>query len=311
LGTGEFDEFGFCAADASANTLPVLPPLEPPPGHQECVQTVQLGGFENIYLTPPWWRSWDTFHVYDPVHAGWFSLEFRAGTGPRPEYRHLLPWAYQAVRVPSLVLSTTTGTLSYWGLVRPHSDDLPPDPDDQFFLIVRDSDGVTQTAAIPLARGDTHTPDFQEQVISVEDYLPGERLAAFAGERIQLKFYAIHDGETPDTSFFIDDVRFDICDAEPIPEPLPGRATFGGLIRVLLDGQGVPTPDVAVWAYAPDGELYTTRSIHDSTYTFYNLPPGAYAVYAEVWMNGVFYQALDQVTVGDNERVDTIDLLLQ
>ena len=51
----------------------------------------------------------------------------------------------------------------------------------------------------------------------------------------------------------------------------PGGAQFAKIIVTGAD----------VWAYAQGGQIYHTKSIHDGTYHFYNIPPGTYMVYAE------------------------------
>ncbi|MBN1581932.1 MAG: hypothetical protein JXA89_14605, partial [Anaerolineae bacterium] len=53
---------------------------------------------------------------------------------------------------------------------------------------------------------------------------------------------------------------------------------------------------IDVWAIRlqePDGSVdpadlisHSTYSIQDSTYSFYNLEPGLYQIYAEVWVDG-------------------------
>jgi hypothetical protein len=288
-----------------------VPPEDKPPGLKECVQTIKLGNFEASVITPPWRRNVDAYHASDRKHSGNFSLEFRANVGPRPEYKHLRPWAYQAVDVPGDVLADTTGTLRFWQLVVPDPEDERPDPDDRFYLAIRDSAGVTQTANIPLAQGDTNTPVFQQKVISVEAHLTGNGFADFAAEEMQVLFYGVHDGQTPGTSFYIDDVRFDICTTQPIPADVPDTASMGGLVEVLLRARPTKMPGIEVWAFARGGKLYRTKTIHDSTYHFYNIPPGAYTIYAEVWMEGILYTSTMEVEVVANQRNYAINLLLQ
>jgi regulation of enolase protein 1 (concanavalin A-like superfamily) len=311
VGSGNFDDFLFCAGEASDIVPPDAPPDEKPPGLRECVQTIQLGNFEASSITPPWERNVDAFHASDRMHSGNFSLEFRTSLGPRPEYRHLRPWAYQSVDVPGDVLPQTTGTLSYWEYVIPDPEDQTPDPDDRFYLAIRDAAGITHTAGIPLAQGDTDTPLFQQKVISVETFMGGDAIADFAGKKMQVYFYGVHDGDTPGTSFYIDDVRFDICTVQPIPDDVPGTASIGGLVEVLLDARPTKMSGIQVWAFAPGGELYSTRTIHDSTYHFYNIPPGPYTIYAEVWMENILYTATTEAEVITDERNYGVNLLLQ
>jgi regulation of enolase protein 1 (concanavalin A-like superfamily) len=311
VGSGNFDDFLFCAGEAGDVAPPVLPPDDKPPGLKECVQTIELGNFEASIITPPWQRNADAYHASDHKHSGNFALEFRASVGPRPEYKHLKPWAYQAVDVPGDVLPETSGRLSYWEYIIPDPEDAAQDADDRFLLAVRDSAGVTHTADIPLAQGDTNTPVFRQRVISVETYMGGNGIADFSGQQMQVFFYGVHDGDDSGTSFYIDDVRFDICTVQPIPDDVPGTASIGGLIEVLLDARPTKMPGIQVWAYAPGGAFFNTKTIHDSTYHFYNVPPGTYTVYAEVWTDNVLYTATTEVTVVADERNYGVHLLLQ
>ncbi len=306
-----FDDFVFCAGEAGGGIPPIEPPETKPPGLKECVQTIQLGGFEASQITPPWMRNVDAFHASSRKHTGSFSLEFRAKVSRPPALEHLTPWAYQSVAVPDSVLPDTTGTLSLWQFVAPDPPDREPDPDDHLYLVIRDSGGVTQTAAIPLVSGDAVTPVFQQSVISVENYLPGDRFVDFAGQEMQVYFYGVHDGDANGSYFYIDNVRFDICTVQPIPEPIEGTVSIGGLIEVLLAGVPTRMPGIQVWASRVGGELHRTQTIHDSTYHFYNVPPGTYIIYAEVWVGGYLYTATAEVQVAANERNYAVNLLLQ
>ena len=110
----------------------------------------------------------------------------------------------------------------------------------------------------------------------------------------------------------VDDVRFDICTTQPIPAEIPGTASFGGLVEVLLSGLPTKMGDgIQIFAYARGGALYVTQTIHDSTYHFYNIPPGTYTVYAEVWFENLLYTATVEVTVVADERNHNVDLILQ
>jgi hypothetical protein len=106
-------------------------------------------------------------------------------------------------------------------------------------------------------------------------------------------------------------VRFDICTVQPIPDPEPRTASIGGLIEVLLNARPTKMSGIQVWAYARGGALYTTKTIHNSTYHFYNIPPDTYTIYAEVWMENILYTGTIEVVVSADERNDGVDLLLQ
>ena len=312
LDSGEFDDFLFCSTEGGGIEAPLPPPLEKPPGLKECVQTIEIGDFEASVIYPvPWMYNADTRHAFAHSHSGNFSLNFRASRGPLPARKHLNPWAYQTVSVPDGLLPQTTGTLSFWQYIEPDPEDDPRDPDDYFYLAVQDSDGVTETEGILLAQGTTDTPEFQQNVISVETHLAGGSLVHLAGQDIRLKFYGVHDGQDSGTHFYIDDVRFDICTIQTIPADIPDTASIGGLVEVLLAGTPTKMPGVQMWAFAPGGELYRTQSIHNSTYHFYNIPPGIYTIYAEVWVGGHLYTVMSEVEVGANERNYSVHLLLE
>jgi regulation of enolase protein 1 (concanavalin A-like superfamily) len=311
LDTGNFDDFVFCPNEGGGIESPPPPPDEKPPGLKECTQVIEAGDFEAHPITPPWMRTGDAYHGSNERHSGNFSLDFRASLGPAPGLRHLNPWAYQTVSVPGEVLPDTTGTLSYWQYVVPDPESGARDPDDYLYLAVRDSSGVTITQGIPLAQGTTDTPDWVQQVISVENSLPGNAFADLAGQDIQLKFYATHDGQDSGTHFYVDDVRCDICTVQPIPDDIPDTASIGGLVEVLLAGTPTKMPGIQVWAFAPGGALYRTQTIHNSTYHFYNIPPGTYTIYAEVWVGGHLYTVTTETNVAANERNYSVNLLLE
>jgi hypothetical protein len=43
----------------------------------------------------------------------------------------------------------------------------------------------------------------------------------------------------------------------------------------------------------------TTYSIQNGTYSFYNVPPGQYLIYAQVWVSGVLHIASIEVEITD------------
>ncbi|MBN1812590.1 MAG: hypothetical protein JXA14_12195, partial [Anaerolineae bacterium] len=58
-------------------------------------------------------------------------------------------------------------------------------------------------------------------------------------------------------------------------------------------------------------DYQATQSIQDSTYRFYNLNPGRYRIYAEVWVSGNLYSASTtvEVNVGDVRTDVNLNLL--
>jgi hypothetical protein len=296
---------GPIAVEVGGNEPPLIPPEEKPPGLTECVQAIELGSFEASLVTPPWSRNAFVHHTNSEKHAGNFSLELQAKEPGRSA------WTYQAVDVPADILTDTLGTLSYWQFVEPDPAGSSPDPDDRFHLTVRNSAGVAQTENILLAQGDTATPVFEHKIVDVETYLPGDGMLAFAGSAIQLRFEGVHDDDATGTSFYIDDVRFDICTTRPIPPNEPGTASIGGLVEVWFGGTPARLPGIPVWLFAGGGTLHHTTTIHDGTYHFYNVPPGTYTVYAEVWVGGILYSGIVEVGVVADQRDDDVNLLLR
>ena len=70
-------------------------------------------------------------------------------------------------------------------------------------------------------------------------------------------------------------------------------------------------PGTRVWAYSQGTPVMETRAIHNGTYHFYNIEPGTYIIYAEIWISGELRTVTASVTVGPNERRSNINLLLQ
>ncbi|HIE39017.1 MAG TPA: carboxypeptidase regulatory-like domain-containing protein [Anaerolineae bacterium] len=109
----------------------------------------------------------------------------------------------------------------------------------------------------------------------------------------------------------MDDLECNVCTEQPIPDPVPGTASIGGLVRAMLGGVPQPLTGAEVWAYSQGGEVYYTRSIHDGTYHFYNIPPGTYWIYSEAWVGGYLRTDSTTVTVVADERNYSVHLLLQ
>jgi hypothetical protein len=89
-------------------------------------------------------------------------------------------------------------------------------------------------------------------------------------------------------------------------------------VQVILEGVPVEMEGIEVWAIQlPDGltppdqlDFQATYSIQDSTYSFFNLNPGTYRIYAEVWVSGNMYSAATTVSVGAGDVVTNVDLSL-
>jgi len=79
---------------------------------------------------------------------------------------------------------------------------------------------------------------------------------------------------------------------------------------VLVSGFPQRLQGVDVWAYKPGGEVLYTVTIQQGRYHFYNVEPGTYTIYAEIWIGGGLHFAMTTVTVGADERRDNVDLFL-
>ncbi len=78
--------------------------------------------------------------------------------------------------------------------------------------------------------------------------------------------------------------------------------TTGGVIR--------PAPGAWVWIYTVDGNLYKTFAIQNSTYSFNDIPPGTYTMYAEYSDGTNIYFIVPPPVVVNPDTVITRDLLL-
>ena len=143
------------------------------------------------------------------------------------------------------------------------------------------------------------------------DFTDGVDLVALAGQEVEIRFYATQDEDGDGTWFYLDDLECNVCTQWPIPDPEPGTASIGGLVRTLVSGVPQLQPGIQVAAYSQGGDVYRTISIHDGTYHFYNVPPGVYTIYAEAWVSGQLQMASATVTVVTDERNYGVDLLLQ
>ncbi|MEE8391045.1 MAG: hypothetical protein V3S14_09655, partial [Anaerolineae bacterium] len=142
------------------------------------------------------------------------------------------------------------------------------------------------------------------------DFTGSVDLPSLAGQDVQVRFYATHDGDEIGTWFYLDNVENNICTQWPIPEPEDGTASIGGQVFGGTSGYQLMT-GVRVMAYSQGGEVYQTVSIQDGTYHFYNIPPGNYFIYAEAWVGGTLTVGFANETVVSNERNYGIALYLR
>jgi hypothetical protein len=257
-----------------------------------------------------------------------YSMLLRCDRMQTGMYAPFHPWAYQEFTVPTFVTSTQplsvevaaslyylepleitafnpiSGLETYQGTYGSAADELR--------LRVTDAMSTTELASQVVAHGGSDQAAREHWHGKQIDLGQSFTIADYAGQDLRLWIDAPnrdHDGdgeEDGDTLFYVDQVRLDICtEAQPPPVPTVYTDTtrkLGGYVRVFLDGYYRPMTGVDVWAIelppdtGEDGILgyYSTYSVHDpatgdTVYSFYDLSPGTYQVYAQVWIGGRLY----------------------
>jgi len=273
-----------------------------PPGLLECQQLVQKGSFEgnpDSIFNPLVWVAQDFGWHSDYSYDGAMSLRLHASQGVQPECTSLAPVLSQTLHMPAEVYTSTTMVVSGRRLVAGLPSGLCGDAgsaeaDDKLMLQMRDGSGGALGAPAEIVNGGVVTETWQPFQIDVTSAVSP---SARAGQEVQLTFYGDHNNDITGTWFWLEVIRCDVCTDWPVPEPISGTASFGGNLRVLQGGIPYEFQWVDVWAYSQDGPLYHTYSIHDSTYSFRNIEPGTYTVYAEVWIGGVLRYHISSITV--------------
>jgi hypothetical protein len=299
---------------------PDAPPSPgPPPGHRECSQVLLQGSFEGdegIEVPNGSWVLTDEAYavgrIQTPAYRGDFSLALRSFEVPIYGARH--PWAYQQVTLPSDVVADTELALTLYYYVEPQRLGSPRE-EDVLYVKLRDggetdiaSDTAIATGASPASTWTQHSGNLADGIADLTPY---------AGQDVQLYFHVPNSDDQGDTAFYIDSVRFDVCNTQPIPEPDPTKATVGGNLRVWQEGMLSPQVGVPVWAYRTDGgdcrpgePLCVTSSIHNSTYHFYNIEPGQYVIYSEAIVGTQLRFDMEVVTVGAGDVEMGVNLAL-
>jgi hypothetical protein len=231
--------------------------------------------------------------------------------GSYPECPAYRPYLWQTVRVPTDVLTITTmvvrGQRLVAGSLAPCSIPDSPDADDRLFLQMQDGSGVALGAPTELANGGAPVRTWAPFQVDVTDAIG---LYNRRGQDVQVRFYGVHNNDYRDTWFYLDALECQVCTGWPIPEPVPGTASIGGDVRVLVGGIPRTLQGVDVWAYSPGGQVYHTVTIQDGTYHFYNILPGTYTIYSEMWIGGGGRFATTTLTLGADERNYNVNLFL-
>ncbi len=300
--------------------LPEVPPWPDddikPPGLIECSELLRAGGFEgNPQTVSQYWMAGGT-GAYQRTgylqQEGAFSMRLHASLGTYPACAPLSPYLYQTVQIPTEVYTLTHLVLAGWhavgGSLLECSNPNRPDGDDVLYVQLRTASGTPISGSVKLVDGGVVTETWQRFSV---DFTQDIDLPSYAGQNVQVYFYATHDNDVDGSFFYLDNLSCGVCTYWPIPEDEPGTASIGGLVRALFGGVPQPLTGVDVWAYSQGGEVLHTRSIHDGTYHFYNIPPGSYTVYSQAWVTGQLRWDVTTVTVVADERNYRVDLLLK
>lgn len=170
-----------------------------------CTERVVNGGFENGTDSAPWVEV-SPYELMDnggQAHSGqWYAWLGREN--------NLEERLYQDVTIPA---DTVWAQLTYWWKVQ--SDErIPAPPRDVLTVTIRDtSNNLLQTLEL-ISNASTRDTYVQ----SAFD------LSGYAGQTIRVHF---HSQTNPAliTSFYIDDVSLEACNATPTPTPTPTTAT--------------------------------------------------------------------------------------
>jgi hypothetical protein len=196
-------------------------------------------------------------------------------------------------------------------------------PDDELYVGLRDKNGSTPVIApVTLATGANTPPTLNpnapsnnnwllKQIDLAEGFNPAADLLNYRGQDVSLYFHAPNAGSAS-TIFYLDNVKLEVCNTEPRPDQYTTEVS--GSLRVLIDGIPTAKEGVFVWAYAIDGTMKKTYTIHDSTFSFYNLPATSsgttYVIYAEYAEDGEYYSASTIISLKSGQAIKNLSLLL-
>ncbi|RMF04316.1 MAG: hypothetical protein D6768_03565, partial [Chloroflexi bacterium] len=218
-------------------------------------------------------------------------------------------------------------------------------PNDLLYLDILDQSDNPLTNNVPVADGDDNPPDGSTNIappglpdedfnsIDNKDIFP-DFLGTLAdkkdlgGQPVTAHFFAPNPAQLtpglPDndpsrysTVFWMDDLSLEVCTSQEVPAQDPSKGTIKGDLVVVIGSTQVRVEGVTVWAYAidPPGPIQTTYSVNTplgkDNYSFYNLDPGTYTLYAEFVDNeGTAYGVQRTVTVQAG-GISNTDLLLR
>jgi hypothetical protein len=186
-------------------------------------------------------------------------------------------------------------------------------------LVISDTSGSALFSPLVVTHGAIAERDeFHPYSADLAAYFPAP-VETYAGRTLYFQLEAPNPVDAGDSLFYTDQIKLDVCTTVKPPDPRPGKVRqLGGHVQVILEGVPVEMEGIDVWAIQlPDGltppdqlDFQATYSIQDSTYSFFNLNPGTYRIYAEVWVSGNMYSAATTVSVGAGDIVTNVDLSL-
>ncbi len=315
----------YASSQCSAAGIP-----NPPPGLLNCETAIVNGNFEDDNLMSLWHYPGIAEQVTRTSLPHYFatgesfSMLLPATTiGGSP--RH--PWIYQQFDMPTWIITPTTegGTslnLNLHVAVNPEGD-ANPDP---LYASLEDQSGNTVANFTPpeITNGatspyiDPNNPDPNNgdwTLVSLNlasAFNPPETLLDYRSQSLRLKFNSPNTDGNSSTRFYIDNVNFETCTQQPVPENYSTKVS--GDVRVFINGEPTKKPGVYVWIYAIDGRMEKSYTIQDSTFSFYDLDADSngtdYILYAEYWENSSFYSASTILTLLPGQTIDDISLLL-
>jgi hypothetical protein len=278
----------------------VTAPQTFPPGYTRCSQVLVNGDFEGGLtqdVLPYWVMAEQELVGRTNVHyvstGTSFGVIMPSSSMPIPHR----PWLYQEFAMPDWVLTNTTAVLN----LKRGVDWLGTPQNEPLYFYLRSTAGVTLTTAVTVATGqdfpvlNPSSYNNNQWASFSTDVIPSMVAAGynpinFVNQKLQAYFISPNPG-TYSTEFYMDKITLDVCTTQPLPSPV--NTSLGGTVTV---NQAL-RPGANVWAYMTNGPVFSTYSIQDGTYHFYNLPAGTYLIYAEYWQSGTRFTAQTYATI--------------
>lgn len=323
----QYDRFRLCPLGSSAP-----PPVRPkPPLLTDCGNVLLNSDFEPAGDLTPWF-------VGDTPQAVQSSADYSAAPEGQLVAGHSMQfqlddacngdtcqaWAAQEFIVPNFISSTQPVDIeikaNLYSLVPPAGPGGAGRIEDRLTLTLRDGTDTALTQPIVVVDGgQPNRGTFQRFDMDLVPLFDGTNVLDHIGETLRFHLSAANADGQGDSRFHLDQIRCDVCTTVLPPDPEPDKVyRLGGRLLVILEGRPTRLPGIDVWAIQlPDGTtppedlgVWTTYSIQDSTYNMFNLNPGRYRIYAEVWVSGNLYSASTTIQVQAGDTVIDVNLNL-